>query len=173
MTSTTPQINHGNKSTPRIQVMSMNPAVERRPRRKSRDTGFPEPFNDDRNTTLPHPDADLSPNACLCEEDINPDRCLTRTHRSFLRKHSHRHVLQHGKITPQAEALYSVVSLVNNTTDADTQKPPSPSIVSSRLSKDGTDSIASRREEETPPTSPDVPSHHSKKHLLRKWRSKE
>ncbi|KIN02818.1 hypothetical protein OIDMADRAFT_18462 [Oidiodendron maius Zn] len=31
----------------------------------SRDTGFTEPFNKDRNTTLPHPDADTSGNASI------------------------------------------------------------------------------------------------------------
>ncbi|CAM1500655.1 Fc.00g098170.m01.CDS01 [Cosmosporella sp. VM-42] len=138
-------------------------------RREPRDTGFPEPFNGDRNTTLPHPDADLSPNACICQEDIDPDRALRRHRRSFLRKNN-KHTLQHGKITPQSEALYSVLSLVSTDHESETPKARSPSLSSVRLSKDGTDSIVSRRDDETPPTSPDVPSHRSKKGFLKKWR---
>ncbi|KAK3399029.1 hypothetical protein B0T20DRAFT_392055 [Sordaria brevicollis] len=51
-----------------------------------RDTGFPEPFNGDRNTTLPHPEANLSPNATLGEEDISPERALVRARNSFLKE---------------------------------------------------------------------------------------
>ncbi|KAF4461243.1 hypothetical protein FALBO_11955 [Fusarium albosuccineum] len=148
--------------------------------REPRDTGFPEPFNDVRNTTLPHPDADLSPNACISQEDIDPDRAMVRTRRSFLRKK--RRTLNHGRITPQSEALYSVLSLVhsdNGDNDSIKHTNPSmssirPSMSSIRLSKDETDSLVSRNtrrdEDETPPTSPDVPSHRSKKGFMRKWR---
>lgn len=142
-------------------------------RRLSRDTGFPEPFNGDRNTTLPHPDADLSPNACLTQEDIDPDRALARTRRSFLKK-KHRRTLQHGKIKPQDEAMYSVYSLVSSHGDShgdsDTPKPAAPSLSSVRISKDGTESITSHRDDETPPTSPDVLSHRPKGGILNKWR---
>lgn len=150
-----------------------------KPRREPRDTGFPEPFNDVRNTTLPHPEADLSPNACISQEDVNPDRALSRTRRSFLRKK--RRTLNHGRINPTTQAVYSVLSLVN--TDAGDnesviQANPSmssirPSMSSIRLSKDETDSIVSgvtKHYDETPPTSPDVPSHRSKKGFLRKLR---
>ncbi|KAM5352277.1 hypothetical protein ACJ41O_005000 [Fusarium nematophilum] len=151
-----------------------------KPRRVPRDTGFPEPFNDFRNTTLPHPDADLSPNACISQEDVSPDRALSRTRRSFLRKK--RRTLNHGRITPTSEALYSVLSLVNTDLgDSDSIRYTNqsmsslrPSMSSIRLSKDETDSLASRNtrreEEETPPTSPDVPSHRSKKGFMMKWR---
>ncbi|KAM0557208.1 hypothetical protein ACHAPJ_005472 [Fusarium lateritium] len=151
-----------------------------KPRRVPRDTGFPEPFNKLRNTTLPHPDADLSPNACLTQEDIDPDRALMRTRRSFLRKK--RRTLNHGRITPTSEALYSVFSLVQSDHgDSDSIKNANPSLTSFRpstssirLSKDETDSLASRNtrreDEDTPPTSPDVPSHRSKKGFMSKWR---
>ncbi|KAK7419903.1 hypothetical protein QQX98_003090 [Neonectria punicea] len=155
-------------SVPQIQVMSPSPTVKSR-RREPRDTGFPEPFNDVRNTTLPHPDADLSPNACISQEDISPERALSRSRRSFLRKK--RLTTNHGRITPQSEALYSVLSLVNtDVTDSESIKAISPSMSSVRFSKDETDSIVSQREEETPPTSPDIPSHRSKKGLLRRLR---
>ncbi|KEZ38657.1 hypothetical protein SAPIO_CDS10669 [Scedosporium apiospermum] len=66
-----------------------------------RDTGFPEPFCGSRNTTLPHPEANLSPDATLEASDIDPSRALTRTRRSFLAKKSkYRHTLSHGKIAP-------------------------------------------------------------------------
>lgn len=125
----------------------------------------------DRNTTLPHPDADLSPNACISEADINPDKALSQTRRSFLKKR-HRHTLQHGKITPQQEAMYSMSSLVSSevgNTDT-TPKAAVSSLSSVRVSKDDTDSIVSQREDETPPTSPDVPTHRSKGGILSKWR---
>lgn len=175
------------KTVPQINIMSPSPTIKSR-RREPRDTGFPEPFNDGlstcqahhdesiliclpvRNTTLPHPDADLSPNACISHEDISPERALSRSRRSFLRKK--RHTSKHGRISPQSEALYSVLSLVNtDVTDSESIKLVSPSMSSVRYSKDGTESIVSQRDEETPPTSPDVSSHRSKKGgLLRKWR---
>ncbi|KAF4981431.1 hypothetical protein FZEAL_2779 [Fusarium zealandicum] len=149
-------------------------------RREPRDTGFPEPFNDVRNTTLPHPEADLSPDACISQEDVDPRRALSRTRRSFLRKK--RRTLNHGRITPTSEALYSVLSLVNSDADTESIKPANqstssiyrPSMSSIRLSKEETDSIVSgntkRDEEDTPPTSPDVPSHRSKRGFMSKWR---
>ncbi|KAH7348309.1 hypothetical protein BKA65DRAFT_258119 [Rhexocercosporidium sp. MPI-PUGE-AT-0058] len=62
------------------------PAQERNSLGK--DTGFPEPLSEDRNTTLPHPEADTSPNATIEAPDANPTRPHSR--RSFLgRHHSH------------------------------------------------------------------------------------
>ncbi|KAH6899682.1 hypothetical protein B0T10DRAFT_554265 [Thelonectria olida] len=160
------------KSVPQIQIMESSPTATKTRRREPRDTGFPEPFNDVRNTTLPHPDADTSGNACISQEDIDPTRALSRSHRSFLRKKK-RHTTNHGRISPQEQAIYSVLSLVNTEhTDSDSLKAISPSQSQSsvRFSKDGTESIISRRDEETPPTSPDVPSHRSKKGLMGRWR---
>lgn len=67
-----------------------------------KDTGFPEPLSEgqstciracsiidiriDRNTTLPHPDADTSPNASIEAPDV--DLARTHTRRSFLGRHS-------------------------------------------------------------------------------------
>jgi hypothetical protein len=159
------------ESTSHTHNMEPNPTTTR-PRRESRDTGFPEPFNGDRNTTLPHPDADLSPNACISEADINPEKALSRARRSFLKNRKHRHTLQHGKITPQQEAMYSMSSLVSSDvgTSDTTPKAAVPSLSSVRVSKDDTDSIISQREDETPPTSPDVPTHRSKGGILSKFR---
>ncbi|KAL2262281.1 hypothetical protein VTK26DRAFT_1873 [Humicola hyalothermophila] len=51
---------------------------------RNRDTGFPEGFCGTRNTTLPHPEANLSPNACITEDDVSPLRALTRHRMTFL-----------------------------------------------------------------------------------------
>ncbi|KAG4420606.1 hypothetical protein IFR04_006313 [Cadophora malorum] len=51
-----------------------------------KDTGFPEPLSEDRNTTLPHPEADTSPNASIEAPDV--DLARTHTRRSFLGRHS-------------------------------------------------------------------------------------
>lgn len=49
-----------------------------------------------RNTTRPHPEADLSPNATITSADIDASRT---THRSFRKRRSrYRHTLAHGKI---------------------------------------------------------------------------
>ncbi|KAK0652286.1 hypothetical protein B0T16DRAFT_387575 [Cercophora newfieldiana] len=48
-----------------------------------RDTGFPEYYNR-RTTSLPHPDANTSPNACLTEDDINFSRAEVRHRMSLL-----------------------------------------------------------------------------------------
>ncbi|KAE8442339.1 hypothetical protein EG329_003472 [Mollisiaceae sp. DMI_Dod_QoI] len=81
---------------------------------KSR-TGFPEPFNEDRNTTLPHPDADTSPNATI----EAPDFDLTRTHSrsSFLhRKHNAHHLWgRHESL----EKLYDNITYADDNASAD------------------------------------------------------
>jgi len=75
--------------------MSMNAKVQELPKRPrahsaaNKDTGFPEPLSADRNTTLPHPDADTSPNASIEAPDIALSK--TRSRHSFLgRHHSHK-----------------------------------------------------------------------------------
>ncbi|TPX14398.1 uncharacterized protein E0L32_005362 [Thyridium curvatum] len=73
----------------------------------SRDTGFPEPFNGDRNTTLPHPEANLSPDACITADDISVAKVFHRSRRSFLSKSSRRAVVSHGKIAPGVAQMYS------------------------------------------------------------------
>lgn len=37
-----------------------------------------------RNTSLPHPDANLDPDACITEDDVNPMRALVRYRMSFM-----------------------------------------------------------------------------------------
>lgn len=160
------------RTIPQIQVMS--PPKATRPRREPRDTGFPEPFDEGRNTTLPHPDADLSPNATISHDDVAVDRALKRHRLSFLNKH--KKTIAHGIINPQMEALQSVLSLSFMDTDSANKETPklvSASTSSLRLSKDGGESVRSKRyDEDTPPTSPDVSEHRRKRGLLGKLRRK-
>ncbi|GKT60594.1 hypothetical protein ColTof4_00720 [Colletotrichum tofieldiae] len=112
-----------------------------------RDTGFPEPFNGERNTTLPHPDANLSPNAVISQEDISGQRVMARTRRSFLQKH--KRTISHGVITPQMAALYSSEALTEAEASAilDADAPSNASQFSlpagGRYSKDGAESFLS------------------------------
>ncbi|PQE09753.1 hypothetical protein CJF32_00000374 [Rutstroemia sp. NJR-2017a WRK4] len=55
-------------------------------RLSNKDTGFPEPLCHDRNTTLPHPEADTSKNATIESTDLDLHR--TRSRLSMLRHHS-------------------------------------------------------------------------------------
>jgi len=53
-----------------------------------RDTGFPEPFCGTRNTSLPHPDAKIGPDAFITEDDVNVTRALLR-HRMTFKDQAH------------------------------------------------------------------------------------
>lgn len=76
--------------------------------RTQKDTGFPEPLSPDRNTTLPHPDADTSPNPTIEASDIELER--TRSRRSFLKRHqsskSGTIPLEERGPFPQRDAMY-------------------------------------------------------------------
>ncbi|KAK0670473.1 hypothetical protein QBC41DRAFT_221644 [Cercophora samala] len=50
---------------------------------RTRDTGFPDTFCGNRNTTLPHPDAKIGPDACITEDDVNVGRALIRHRMTF------------------------------------------------------------------------------------------
>ncbi|KFY50351.1 hypothetical protein V496_09391 [Pseudogymnoascus sp. VKM F-4515 (FW-2607)] len=71
-------------------------------------TGFPEPLSLDRNTTLPHPDADLSPDACI-ESFDPPSRSSSR-----FRFSSSRRVSSKGFIDPKK--VYKNTLYVDSTT---------------------------------------------------------
>ncbi|OAQ70634.1 hypothetical protein VFPPC_13387 [Pochonia chlamydosporia 170] len=169
--STPGSINTETSSIPQIEVMS--PPRDRKPKRVPRDTGFPEPFQSGPNTTLPHPDADLSPNAMLSYEDVSQDRMIKRHRLSFLKKH--KRTVSHGVIKPETEAFNSMLSL--SMLDFDGKhghQLRSVSTTSLRLSKDGGESIrsSSKREgdDDTPPTSPDVPEHRRKPGLFGRFK---
>jgi len=65
-----------------------------------RDTGFPEPLCSDRNTTLPHPEADTSQNACIEAPKID----LAHKHGtlSFLHGRHHSQDTSNASITVKA-----------------------------------------------------------------------
>jgi hypothetical protein len=155
---------------PQIQVMSP-PTSPSKGRHEDRDTGFPEPFDGHRNTTRHHPDADTSPNACISADDLSLGHALKRRRTSFL--HKHRRTVSHGYISPQTEAIHSILSLSMVDTNREDSKIHSPAMSSPRLSKDGTDSMGwRRRDEETPPSSPEPGEDEQspKKGLFRRWR---
>lgn len=107
-------------------------------RPRSRDTGFPTPFCGTRNTTLPHPDADLSPNASISADDIAVNKVLSRQRRSFLAKN--KRTISHGVITAEMEQMYSDMVLNDGESFSAVD---STSGHQSRPSKDGSDSIVS------------------------------
>lgn len=128
-----------------------------------------------RNTTLPHPEADLSPNATISCEDVAADRALKRHRLSFL--HKDKKTLNHGVISPQMEALQSVLSLPFLDMEMGAREPAKltrPSTSSLRRSGDGGESVgskSSRKGDDTPPTSPDE-SERRRKGLLGRLRRK-
>jgi len=79
----------------------------------NKDTGFPEPLSTERNTTLPHPDADTSKNAIIEAPDIELTR--TRSRLSFIR-----HARKHSK----GSSLDIPAELYENTDYADVTKLP-------------------------------------------------
>ncbi|ROW00831.1 hypothetical protein VMCG_06511 [Cytospora schulzeri] len=85
-------------------------------RPRSRNTGFPEPFCGNRNTTLPHPDANTSPDACISQDDISVTRVQSRQRRSFLAKN--KRATSHGIITPEMEQMYSEMVAVYSDSEA-------------------------------------------------------
>ncbi|KAH8785598.1 hypothetical protein F5883DRAFT_515185 [Diaporthe sp. PMI_573] len=89
-------------------------------RPRSRETGFPEPFCGSRNTTLPHPDADTSPNACISQDDISISRVESRQRRSFRAKH--KRTISHGLITPEMEQMYSMVAVTSDSESSPTRE---------------------------------------------------
>lgn len=85
----------------------------------------------DGNTSLPHPDADTSGNACITQEDISVSRVLSRQRHSFLNKYNKR-TISHGYITPEMEQMYkdAVVVISDSDMSASDDKLPAMSAAS-------------------------------------------
>ncbi|KAI6092242.1 hypothetical protein F4821DRAFT_159582 [Hypoxylon rubiginosum] len=149
-------------------------------RRSSRtyDTGFPDAFAE-YTTSLRHPEANVSPGACISAEDVDPSRTLQRTRRSILAKH--KRMISHGMITPepnqqQANGSPTADSGVDmgDVKSADTN-------VSGRSFGDGAESIDNLDlfdDGESSPPSPSAPTAdgfandgRQKLRLFRKWRN--
>lgn len=99
----------------------------------------------DKNTSLPHPDADTSPNASICQDDIAVSRVLSRHRRSFLAKNSKR-TISYGRITAEMEQMYSSSTgaiASNETSPTVSQAAQLPSPGSRRPSSGGADSFRS------------------------------
>lgn len=76
----------------------------------------------DRNTTLHHPDADISPNASISAEDVDASRTVRRSLRS--RKRRHRHTISHGKISADSsESLHPTTTVSTGGLDDDALAP--------------------------------------------------
>ncbi|KAK4070236.1 hypothetical protein Purlil1_13532 [Purpureocillium lilacinum] len=77
-----------------------------KPSSRLRDTGFPEPLSNDRNTTLPHPEADLSPspNASISQDDV-ADGDLAPHKWTFLSRR--RRLFHHGIVDRQTNAAFN------------------------------------------------------------------
>ena len=123
---------------------------------------------------MPHPEADLSPNAMLSYEDVSVDKMVKRHRLSFLKKN--KRTVTHGKIEPQPETLHGAGSLSAfelDGVDASPHRLRDISTSSLRLCKDEGESIHSgskRDDEETPPTSPDDSEHRQASRVLSRWR---
>ncbi|KAL8410019.1 hypothetical protein RB594_008205 [Gaeumannomyces avenae] len=71
--------------------------------RREWDTGFPEPFCGNGNTTLRHPDAKVGTDACITADDIPVSRALNRDRKSFLGSKYSKRTISHGMLTPQQQ----------------------------------------------------------------------
>ncbi|KAH8893326.1 hypothetical protein GQ53DRAFT_822028 [Thozetella sp. PMI_491] len=125
-------------------------------RPRSRDTGFPDNFCGVGNTSLPHPDARVGPDACITADDISVSKALSRHRRSFLAKH--KRTISHGMITPEMERMHSIDLALLRETETLGSVDSAPRSSNSRASKDDSDSFtpteSSAREEPASPTSP-------------------
>ncbi|KAI0164250.1 hypothetical protein GGR52DRAFT_111953 [Hypoxylon sp. FL1284] len=144
-------------------------------RRTSRnyDTGFPEAFAE-YTTSLRHPDADVSPGACITAEDIDPSRTLHRTRRSILAKH--KRMLSHGTISQEPNQQLSrgsdlVLPTGDSAIDMGDVKPADTNGSFGRSSGDGAESVDGDYSPSAPSADDAVHEGRQKLKLFRKWRN--
>ncbi|KAK7215484.1 hypothetical protein V2G26_003487 [Clonostachys chloroleuca] len=106
---------HHHLGVPEIMATPPTPTTKSR---RDRDTGFPEPFCGSYNTTLPHPDADLSPNAVISGDHLSLEGSMRRRRLSMLHKHR-RTVSQssgnsNSSINTPSQALQSVLGAIQS-----------------------------------------------------------
>lgn len=105
------------------------------------DTGFPEPFCGNGNTTLRHPDANTGPDACISSDDIAVDRVYVRSRRTFMHKNK-RTTLSHGKLTTaELQAYNELGSIVEIPSRTEAPSSAGSLRTDSRMSKDGGESL--------------------------------
>ncbi|KAI1140474.1 hypothetical protein F5Y05DRAFT_411526 [Hypoxylon sp. FL0543] len=119
-----------------------NPSSSRRSSRNY-DTGFPDAFAE-YTTSLRHPEANVSPGACISAEDIDPSRTLQRTRKSLLGKH--KRTISHGVISHdsgQRHSSNSTLALpsIDSAVDMGNLKRVDTNGSIGHSSKDGTESI--------------------------------
>ncbi|GAB1314982.1 hypothetical protein MFIFM68171_05192 [Madurella fahalii] len=133
---------------------------------RERDTGFPESFCGNRNTTLRHPDA--KPDACITQEDVDPKRALLRHHHMYIsqrRQEGDTSSLAHGRqlSTSSDEGAITAIGRLAINSLRSAERPMSP------WSKDA-DSIVSS---DGLSSSPDSPTHLAKEFGHRKAGSRD
>ncbi|KAI2605764.1 uncharacterized protein GGS25DRAFT_355806 [Hypoxylon fragiforme] len=157
-----------------------------RPTSRNYDTGFPDAFAE-YTTSLRHPDADVSPNACIAAEDIDPSKSLHRARRSFLARHSlsNKHTISHGMLAQtlnRKRSSHSSLVMTSADSGVDVGHPKRTDTNGSigGSSKDGAESIVMSLNDDSPPSSPMSPSDEQagsdgrqKIKLFRKWRSQK
>ncbi|KAL7623303.1 hypothetical protein AAE478_006984 [Parahypoxylon ruwenzoriense] len=156
----------------------------KRPTRRDYDTGFPDAFAEC-TTSLRHPEANISPGACISAEDIDPSRTLQRTRRSFLAK-KHKHTISHGVLAqypdqkPSNRSSVSILPAIDSAVDVGKVKRSDTNWSIGHSSKDGTESIDFSINGDSSPSSPIVPDEDDLSSetrrgakLFRKWRSQK
>ncbi|KAI1778246.1 hypothetical protein F4818DRAFT_291201 [Hypoxylon cercidicola] len=154
-------------------------------RRASRnyDTGFPDAFAE-YTTSLRHPEANVSPGACISAEDVDPSRTLQRTRRSILAKH--KRMISHGMIKQepnqqQTNGSTLALSTGDSAVDMGHVQSADNNVSIGRSSGDGTESIDNLDfsvDGDSSPSSPSAPTSdelandgRQKFTIFRKWRS--
>jgi hypothetical protein len=133
--------------------------------------------NLDGNTSLPHPDADQSPDACISAEDIPVTRVYSRHRLSFFDKH--KRTISHGKLTPETELVYNDIGMFAENESVASTEMTNTSSHFDRVSKecvditapssDSTDSDTSVKPRDVVKATPPAPlqhSHEKKRNLL-------
>ncbi|CEJ93073.1 hypothetical protein VHEMI08688 [[Torrubiella] hemipterigena] len=143
-------------------------------RRPKRDTGFPESL-DSCGTSRPHPDADLSPNATISQDDlVSMSDNRKRSRLPFL--HRHKRNATHGFLSPQMAALHSVLSVTSIDTSTFEEPRRLSNDTESKTSdhSDNKENQSKRHDDDdrgdSPPTSPDDNDpNHDKANGITKW----
>lgn len=68
----------------------------------------------DRNTSLPHPEARIGPDACITEDDISATRALARHRMSFLVGRERSRTLTTGMISSEAQQVCASPVLIED-----------------------------------------------------------
>ncbi|VUC33565.1 unnamed protein product [Clonostachys rosea] len=139
--------------------------------RRDRDTGFPEPFCGNYNTTLPHPDADTSPNAVISGDHLSLEGSMRRRRLSMLHKHR-RTVSQssgnsNSSINTPSQALHSVLGAIQSQIPG-----TSPAARPGSSAQDSIDEEEHHDQDDMRPESRDTmpPSPNSRRGLFHGWR---